>query len=78
MTMDLSKSTDASLDQLDPQQDLKKQLKRAFLQESCWSLASLEEITMDLFQSAEASLDRLDPQQELKKQLKKPFLDKSC
>ena len=57
MTTDLSKSTDASLDQLDPQQDLKKQLKRAFLQESCWSLASLEEITMDLFQSAEASLD---------------------
>ena len=75
--MDLSKSTDASLDQLDPQQDLKKQLKRAFLQESCWSLAFFEEITKDLSKSTEASLDRLDPQQELKKQLKKNFLEES-
>ena len=35
MTMDLSKSKEASLDQLDPQQDLKKQLKIPFLEESC-------------------------------------------
>ena len=78
MTTDLSISTDTTLDRLDPQQELEKQLKKVFLQESCWSLAPLEEMTMNLSKSAEASLDRLDPQQELKKQLKKAFLEESC
>ena len=79
MTTDLVYiSTDTTLDRLDPQQELEKQLKKAFLQESSWSLASLEEMTMNLSKSAEASLDRLDPQQELKKQLKKAFLEESC
>ena len=55
--MDLSKSTEASLDRLGPQQELKKQLKKTFLDESFWSLASLEEMTTDLSKSTEASLD---------------------
>ena len=78
MTTDLSKSTEASLDRLDPQQELKKQLKKPYLEESCQSLASLQQMTADLSKSTEASLDRLDPHQELKKQLKIPFLEESC
>ena len=53
-------------------------MKNYFLEESCYSMASLEEMTTDLSKSTEAFLDRLDPQQELKKQLKKPFLEESC
>ena len=78
MTTDLSKSTEASLDRLDPQQEWKKQFMKQPLDESCYSLASLEEMTTDLSKSTEASLDRLDPLQELKKQLRKPLLDKFC
>ena len=48
-------------------------MKKPFLEESCKSLASLEEMIIDLSKSTEASLDWLDPQQELKEQLKKPF-----
>ena len=78
MTADLSKSTEAFLDQLDQQQELKKQMRKSLFEESCQSLASLEEMTTDLSKSTEACLDRLDSQQELKKQLKKPFLKESC
>ena len=77
MTTDLSKSTEASLDRLDQQQELKKQLKKPFLEECCLHLASLEEMTT-LPKSTEAYLGQLDPQQEFKKQFKKPFLEEFC
>ena len=77
MTTDLSKSTEACLDRLDPLQELKKQLKNPFLEKSCLSLASLEEMT-HLPKSTEAYLGQLDQEQEFKKQFKKPFLEEFC
>ena len=50
------------------------QLKKPFLEESCWSLASLEEVTQDLSKSTEASLDQIEPQQAIEE----TFLEESC